>query len=116
PLMGRAAAEGADVVVLTDDNPRSEEPRAIVAAIERGLGQGWRRVEPGDLDERRYAIVHDRRAAIGAALAVARARDVVVIAGKGHESTQTYGARALPFDDAVVARALLLGAARGGTP
>ncbi len=110
PVMGRVASEGADVILLTDDNPRSEDPAAIVSAIEEGLAPGWTKVEPGALTSGCYARVHDRRAAIAGAIGCAAAEDVVVIAGKGHESTQTYGDRALPFDDASVARALLGGA------
>lgn len=115
PLMGAAAGEGADVILLTDDNPRSEDPSLILDAIASGLSSDWRRVEPDALDARCYARVQDRRAAIGAAIAWARAGDIVVIAGKGHESTQTYGESALPFDDAAVARSLLGAAAPAGS-
>jgi UDP-N-acetylmuramoyl-L-alanyl-D-glutamate--2,6-diaminopimelate ligase len=107
PLMGRAAAEGADMVVLTDDNPRSEDPGAILDAVEDGLTDPWVCVAPDLLFERSYSRVHNRRAAIAAALRASRAGDIVVLAGKGHESTQTVGDRVLPFDDAAVARELL---------
>jgi UDP-N-acetylmuramoyl-L-alanyl-D-glutamate--2,6-diaminopimelate ligase len=93
PLMGAAVADGADVAVLTSDNPRSEDPQAIADAVLPGLAH---------LADVRVEL--DRRAAIADALADAAAGDVVVIAGKGHETGQTAGGRTLPFDDRVVAR------------
>jgi UDP-N-acetylmuramoyl-L-alanyl-D-glutamate--2,6-diaminopimelate ligase len=96
--MGAAAARHADVVVLTSDNPRHEDPQAIIDAAAAG-------VEPGYRDGLR--IVPDRREAIRVAITEARAGDVIVIAGKGHETTQTIGDTAYPFDDRVVARELL---------
>jgi UDP-N-acetylmuramoyl-L-alanyl-D-glutamate--2,6-diaminopimelate ligase len=97
PLMGAAAARHADLAIVTSDNPRSEDPAAIIAEAVAGTveGPGEIRVEP------------DRRAAIAAALAVAAPTDVVVVAGKGHETTQTIGAEAHPFDDRAVVRELL---------
>jgi UDP-N-acetylmuramoyl-L-alanyl-D-glutamate--2,6-diaminopimelate ligase len=93
--MGAAAARGADLVIVTDDNPRSEEPSAIRAAIMAGAGEGAREVP-------------DRRAAIAAAIAEAGERDIVLIAGKGHEQGQIFGSgdtmRIEPFDDVEVAR------------
>ncbi len=94
PLMGRAASQRSDVVVLTSDNPRSEDPLAILAEIAGGI-EGACEVEP------------DRALAIARALALAGPGDCVLIAGKGHESTQTIGAITLPFDDAQVARTWL---------
>ena len=94
PLMGKAADEGADVVIVTSDNPRSEDPDAIISDVLTGV-RGPVRVEP------------DRRRAIEAALAEAQPGDAVVIAGKGHEPTQTIGEQVLDFDDRVVARELL---------
>ena len=101
PLMGRSAAEGADLVVITSDNPRSEDPEAIIAAILAGVPVA-----------RRGAVVTevDRRRGIARALAEAVEGDVVVIAGKGHETTQTIAGEKRPFDDRVVARELLEGA------
>jgi len=96
PLMGRAARDGAHVVVLTSDNPRSEEPEAIAAEVLAGIGNP---------DSVRVEL--DRRAAIAWALAVAGADDVVLIAGKGHEQVQIIGANEVPFDDRAVARELL---------
>ena len=92
--MGVAATEGADLTVVTSDNPRSEDPLAIIAAIEPGAAAGG-----GP-----YVVEPDRRAAIRLALAEAREGDVVVIAGKGHETVQELGDRVVPFDDRSVAR------------
>ncbi len=97
PLMGAAAARAADRAWVTNDNPRSEDPAAIAAEIVAGAPAG------------RLSVLLDRRAAIAAALAEARPEDLVLVAGKGHETTQTIGAQVLPFDDRVVTRALLQG-------
>ena len=94
PAMGRAAASGADTVVLTSDNPRSEDPEQIARAVLDGMGDGSANV----------VVELDRRAGIQDALRSARAGDVVVIAGKGHETGQTIGERTIPFDDRVVVR------------
>ena len=100
PLMGAAAA-AADRVVLTSDNPRSEDPGAIIEAVLPGI--------PASTD---LLVEPDRRAAIAAALEGAAAGDVVLVAGKGHETTQVVGDLTLPFDDREVARELLSGGAR----
>ncbi|HWM54501.1 MAG TPA: UDP-N-acetylmuramoyl-L-alanyl-D-glutamate--2,6-diaminopimelate ligase [Solirubrobacterales bacterium] len=94
PKMGLAAAEHSDLAVVTSDNPRSEDPGAIVAEVVAGIGEGVElEVEP------------DRRAAIALALRSARPGDAVVIAGKGHEQGQEFeGGRKVPFDDREVAR------------
>jgi UDP-N-acetylmuramoyl-L-alanyl-D-glutamate--2,6-diaminopimelate ligase len=92
-----AAAAGADLVVLTSDNPRSEAPEAIAAAAEVGL-----RERGAD-----YAVELDRRSAIRAAVGAAGDHDVVVIAGKGHETGQEIAGAVTPFDDRVVAREAL---------
>jgi UDP-N-acetylmuramoyl-L-alanyl-D-glutamate--2,6-diaminopimelate ligase len=99
PLMGEIAARLADVVVVTSDNPRSEPPEAIVREIVAGA----------DIDPTGAVQVEvDRRVAIARAIALARADDVVVIAGKGHEQGQEFaGGRKVPFDDATVAREAL---------
>jgi UDP-N-acetylmuramoyl-L-alanyl-D-glutamate--2,6-diaminopimelate ligase len=94
PEMGRLAAEGADVLVVTDDNPRSEDPAAIRRAILDGTGGGRAEV----------LEIGDRRAAIAEALGRAAAGDVVLIAGKGHETGQEVAGVTHPFDDRVVAR------------
>jgi UDP-N-acetylmuramoyl-L-alanyl-D-glutamate--2,6-diaminopimelate ligase len=98
PLMGAAAAASADRVVVTSDNPRHEDPQAIIDATLAGIEPRYRgavRVEP------------DRRAAIELAIRDAHPGDVIVIAGKGHETTQTIGDTATPFDDRAVAREVL---------
>jgi UDP-N-acetylmuramoyl-L-alanyl-D-glutamate--2,6-diaminopimelate ligase len=94
PEMGRLAAEGADVLVVTDDNPRSEDPATIRAAVLSGAAGGSAEV----------AEIGDRREAIAEAVRRARAGDVVLIAGKGHESGQEVAGVVHPFDDRVVAR------------
>ncbi|MCP3731174.1 UDP-N-acetylmuramoyl-L-alanyl-D-glutamate--2,6-diaminopimelate ligase [Sphingomonas sp. MG17] len=88
--MGQAAAAGADVVIVTDDNPRSESPAAIRADVLKGCPNA--------------AEIGDRRAAIAAAIAEAGPQDIVLIAGKGHEEGQIVGSMVLPFDDVTVAR------------
>jgi len=95
PLMGRAVAEGADIVYVTSDNPRSEDPDSIMDMIVPGL-QG------AD-----YVRIADRRDAIHAAVAAARDSDVVVVAGKGHETYQEFAGRTIHFDDREVAREAL---------
>jgi UDP-N-acetylmuramoyl-L-alanyl-D-glutamate--2,6-diaminopimelate ligase len=95
--MGRIAGSLADVAIATSDNPRSEDPEAILAEIEQGL------VASGATGYRRIA---DRREAIRTALGLADPGTVVVIAGKGHETVQVIGDRALPFDDREVAAEL----------
>ena len=95
PLMGAVAGRLADVVVVTSDNPRSEDPEAIIGEILGGLIAE----RPAGAD----TVLPDRRAAIGAALGRAAAGDVVVIAGKGHEIGQEIRGRTLPFDDRIVA-------------
>ena len=92
--MGAAATEGADLTVITTDNPRSEDPSAIIAEIERGAAVGGGT----------YVVEPDRRAAIRLALRAARAGDVIVVAGRGHEPLQEVGGAFLPFDDRVVVR------------
>ena len=99
PLMGAAAAAGADVAVLTSDNPRSEDPQAILDAVAGGAATV---PDPAEI-----VMAIDRRRAIAAALDRARPGDVVVIAGKGHETTQDLGYQVIPFDDREVTRELL---------
>jgi UDP-N-acetylmuramoyl-L-alanyl-D-glutamate--2,6-diaminopimelate ligase len=97
PLMGEAAGKGSDFVVLTSDNPRSEEPMAIIEAALPGL------VATGT----RYAVEPDRRKAIALAVAEAKPGDIVLIAGKGHEDYQVTRAGTQPFSDVQEARAAL---------
>ncbi|MEO7192869.1 MAG: UDP-N-acetylmuramoyl-L-alanyl-D-glutamate--2,6-diaminopimelate ligase [Vicinamibacterales bacterium] len=106
PLMGAVAGRLSDVVVLTSDNPRSEDPERIIDEIMRGLSPtpepgGPRRAGPTCL------TVIDRRAAVEQAVRMASPGDLVLIAGKGHEKYQIIGDRTLPFDDGDVARAAL---------
>jgi UDP-N-acetylmuramoyl-L-alanyl-D-glutamate--2,6-diaminopimelate ligase len=98
PIMGEIAARLADVVVVTDDNPRTEDPAAIRAALLEGARAGRAEVvEEGD-----------RRAAIDIALGLARPGDIVLVAGKGHETGQEVAGVVHPFDDRTVVRELLL--------
>jgi UDP-N-acetylmuramyl tripeptide synthase len=97
PEMGRIAALLADEVVVTSDNPRSEEPEAILRDVRAGVEAAGKAA--------RY--VPDRREAIATAFALARVGDVVLVAGKGHETSQIVGGRELPFDDRLVAKELL---------
>jgi UDP-N-acetylmuramoyl-L-alanyl-D-glutamate--2,6-diaminopimelate ligase len=93
PMMGRTARELADEIVVTDDNPRTEDPERIVAGILEGIGAGGR-----------VQVEHDRAAAIRAALARSSGGDVVLIAGKGHEDYQLIGRERRRFSDQAVAR------------
>lgn len=97
PHMGRAAAQGSDFVVLTSDNPRSEDPMAIMTEALAGVRQTATEciVEP------------DRAEAIGLAIRAAREGDIVLLAGKGHEKVQVIGNRAIPFDDVAIAAKVL---------
>ena len=97
PKMGRAAGEGSDFVVATSDNPRSEDPAAILAEIEPGLQSTGVA----------YTIEVDRASAIRLALEAAKPGDVVLLAGKGHEKEQILADRTIPFDDAEVALSIL---------
>ncbi|CAN5575469.1 UDP-N-acetylmuramoyl-L-alanyl-D-glutamate--2,6-diaminopimelate ligase [soil metagenome] len=99
PLMGVAAARGADVVIVTSDNPRSEDPEAIIAEILKGVQA--QRAAGAD------AVFVGRADAIAAACALARPGDVVAICGKGHETGQEFADATIPFDDRIVARAAL---------
>ena len=93
--MGEVAARCSDFIVVTSDNPRTEDPMAIIAEIEKSLKGAH------------YTVIPDRREAIRVALMEAKPNDTVVIAGKGHETYQTIGTTSFPFDDRVVARELL---------
>jgi UDP-N-acetylmuramoyl-L-alanyl-D-glutamate--2,6-diaminopimelate ligase len=104
PKMGQAAGEGSDFVVATSDNPRTEEPLAILAEIEPAL----------KATGVRYTVEPDRAAAIALALKEAKAGDVVLIAGKGHEKEQIVAGRTIPFDDAEVALSALAALGYGG--
>jgi UDP-N-acetylmuramoyl-L-alanyl-D-glutamate--2,6-diaminopimelate ligase len=104
PRMGQAAGAGSSFVVATSDNPRSEDPMAILAEIEPGLKSSGVQ----------YTIEPDRAAAIAVALKAAKAGDVVLIAGKGHEKEQIVAGRTIPFDDAQIALSALAELGYGG--
>jgi UDP-N-acetylmuramoyl-L-alanyl-D-glutamate--2,6-diaminopimelate ligase len=109
PLMGAAAARLADVAILTSDNPRSEDPLAILAEMLQGV------LGVPQVERARVVIEPDRAAAIGLAVTMAGKGDVVLVAGKGHETGQYAGGSVLPFDDReVTAAALARRAAHGG--
>jgi len=95
PLMGAAVTASADHALITSDNPRMEDPLSIIREIEAGCAKG------------RYEVEPDRRKAIEKALAMAQPGDIVLIAGKGHETFQEVGKTMLPFDDRQVAREIL---------
>ena len=98
--MGRMAAELADTVVVTSDNPRSEEPGAIIREIMAGVAAAPRR-------RARVVEEPDRRRAIAQAIQMAGPGDLVLIAGKGHENYQIFAERTIHFDDREVAREVL---------
>ena len=107
--MGEVAAKGSDVVIVTSDNPRSEDPLGIIHMVEVGIRRALASPDntaasgPG----RGYEAIPDRRDAIGHAIAIATGGDTVLIAGKGHETTQVVGSKTYPFDDRAVAREFL---------
>jgi UDP-N-acetylmuramoyl-L-alanyl-D-glutamate--2,6-diaminopimelate ligase len=110
PLMGEAVGRNADLAVLTSDNPRTEDPLAILAHAEPGLRRAGLAALPNLAREARgYVVLPDRRQAIASALTCARGGDCVVIAGKGHEDYQIVGTARMPFDDRVEARRVLEG-------
>jgi UDP-N-acetylmuramyl tripeptide synthase len=92
--MGKIAGSLADIAIATSDNPRSEDPEAILAEVEKGLAASG---------ATKYLKVSDRREAIRTAIDLGNPGTVVVIAGKGHERVQVIGDRAIPFDDREVA-------------
>ena len=95
PRMGAAVDAGADYAILTSDNPRKEDPYSIIEDIRPGLKRG------------NYEIIVDRKEAIFKAIAMAQPRDIVLIAGKGHETYQEFGDHTVPFDDVAVAGSAL---------
>jgi UDP-N-acetylmuramoyl-L-alanyl-D-glutamate--2,6-diaminopimelate ligase len=108
PLMGAAAARGADLVVITDDNPRTEDPAAIRAAVRAGA-------EAAAASGAKIIEVAGRRSAIGEAVRLAGPGDVVAVLGKGHERGQELNGETVPFDDRIELTAALRAAATGGT-
>jgi UDP-N-acetylmuramoyl-L-alanyl-D-glutamate--2,6-diaminopimelate ligase len=102
PLMGAVAGRLSDLIVITSDNPRREDPNRIIEEIQRGITPDTRRDSA-----QRILTIAERGAAIARAIELARAGDLVLIAGKGHEKYQVVGERALPFDDVRVAQEAL---------
>lgn len=115
PVMGAVAGRLADVAVLTSDNPRSEEPLAIMAEVEAGLRQVhehlWTRSEAERAVGRGYVAIADRREAIEFAVSLLETGDILLVAGKGHEDYQIVGSQRLHFDDREELRRALSGAA-----
>ena len=108
PLMGNTATTYSDLTILTSDNPRKEDPLAIISEIEAGINlQKIKKMPSIDLTlkdgEHIYTVIGDRKSAIVAAINLAVAGDIVLIAGKGHEDYQDIGTKKIPFDDRVVA-------------
>ncbi|EFM12815.1 UDP-N-acetylmuramyl-tripeptide synthetase [Paenibacillus curdlanolyticus YK9] len=102
PIMGRIAAKYADICVITSDNPRSENPHAILLDVEEGL-------KADGIPSNRYLLIEDRRHAIEKAVEMASPGDVVLIAGKGHETYQIIGPKTFDFDDRLVAEEAIRG-------
>jgi UDP-N-acetylmuramoyl-L-alanyl-D-glutamate--2,6-diaminopimelate ligase len=113
PIMGEAAARAADVVVVTSDNPRSEDPGSIIDMIVPGVVRGGGTLATAEAltaqGARGYLVEADRRAAIRTAVGLGRPGDTVVIAGKGHEDYQIVGALKIHFDDREEAAAAFAG-------
>ncbi len=105
PKMGKIAIEESDLVMITSDNPRSEDPAAILREVEEGVKQGLKEF---GADKKKYHVEADRRKAIEQVLSEARSGDVVVLAGKGHETYQIFKDRTIHFDDREVAKEILL--------
>ncbi|MNJ44275.1 UDP-N-acetylmuramoyl-L-alanyl-D-glutamate--2,6-diaminopimelate ligase [compost metagenome] len=102
PLMGKISARYAQHVIVTSDNPRTENPEAILKDIEAGLVED-------EVAKERYELIVDRREAIQKAIEMASSEDVVLIAGKGHETYQLIGTAVLDFDDRIVAKEAIRG-------
>ncbi len=95
PLMGAAVEQNADYAIITSDNPRKEEPEAIIEDVKKGMHGA------------NYEVIVDRKEAIQRAIALAEPRDIVLIAGKGHETYQEFADHTIPFDDVAVAKAAI---------
>ena len=107
PLMGAVAARLSDLVIVTSDNPRREDPEKIIDEIRRGIVMPADRIAPKGQKGTPSLAILDRREAIEKAVRDAKAGDLVLIAGKGHEKYQVIGDRTLPFDDVEIAQAAL---------
>lgn len=104
PIMGAIGSKLADHTILTSDNPRTEEPEAILSEIEKGI-----------IPDRSYEVIEDRREAIRKGCLIAKSGDCVLIAGKGHENYQILGTKRIPFDDREIALEILRELATNGT-
>jgi UDP-N-acetylmuramoyl-L-alanyl-D-glutamate--2,6-diaminopimelate ligase len=112
PLMGEVAGKYSDLAILTSDNPRTEDPLAILEEVEKGFKslplKEW---HPSEIElwrsKKGYLKVLDRREAIRTAIRLAQPSDTVIIAGKGHEDYQIIGKKRFPFDDRVEAQKVL---------
>ncbi len=102
PIMGKVAAEYGDIIFVTSDNPRTEDPQSIVLEVEKGVQEGLS-------EGKSYEVIVDRKEAIFKAISQAEDGDVVIIAGKGHEDYQILKDRTIHFDDREVAREALKG-------
>jgi len=112
PLMGEVAGRYSDLVILTSDNPRTEDPLSIMDEVEKGIQslplEEWRQEKVKSWRSKKgYLKVPDRREAIRAAIRLAQPLDAVLIAGKGHEDYQMIGKKRFPFDDRVEAKKAL---------
>ena len=112
PLMGEAATSYSDLTIITSDNPRLEDPTAIIAEIESGVDRSKiKKTEAGNLkfngNTRFYMVVPERKKAIETAMNEAGREDIILIAGKGHEDYQILGTQKIPFDDRVVVKQIL---------
>jgi UDP-N-acetylmuramoyl-L-alanyl-D-glutamate--2,6-diaminopimelate ligase len=109
PAMGRVAAELADITVVTDEDPRLEDPREINQAIAAGAR------EAGATDDENLFVIDDRPSAIAHAIGLAREGDIILLAGKGHEQNIIYGTEWRPWDEKQAARQALRDAGHGRT-
>ena len=110
--MGEAATFYSDMTIVTSDNPRLEDPLAIIAEIEKGIESNKiKKADPDHLSEYSdahcYTVIPDRRRAIETAIMAAQEEDIVLIAGKGHEDYQILGTKKISFDDRIVAATAL---------
>lgn len=103
PLMAKVAADFSDVVIITSDNPRTEDPQKIIDDILAGMPSDWVR-DDLKLPKKVFSVIIDRRAAIKRAIQIAQPGDVVFIGGKGHETYQIIGREKIPFDDRCVVK------------
>ena len=113
PLMGNAATTLSDLAIVTSDNPRTEDPLSIIREIETGIQKDVvKQFLPKELNknthERGYVVIPDRKQAIETAIALAEKKDIVLIAGKGHEDYQIIGTKKTPFDDRQVAKEAMM--------